>query len=147
MNRAREAVVEADIICATTAATEPVVLGEWLKNGAHINAVGACVPAARELDTAAMLKSRLFVDRRESALNEAGDFIIPQQEGALDESHIHGELGEILLGHMQGRTSAEEITAFKSLGLAIEDLASAQHIYTKMVEKGAGTWVELGGKP
>ncbi|MCI0692883.1 ornithine cyclodeaminase family protein [candidate division KSB1 bacterium] len=146
METAQEAVAEADIICTTTAANEPVVLGDWLKSGAHINAVGACVPAARELDTAAMLKSRLFVDRRESALNEAGDFIIAKNEGALDDDHICGELGEILLGQAQGRTSAEEITLFKSLGLAIEDLASAHHIYTKMLEKGVGTWVELGGK-
>ncbi|MGH7598268.1 MAG: ornithine cyclodeaminase family protein [bacterium] len=145
METAREAVVEADIICTTTAADEPVVLGAWIKNGAHLNAVGACVPTARELDTAAMLKSRLFVDRRESALNEAGDFIIAKKEGALDDNHIRGELGEILLGQVQGRASAEEITLFKSLGLAIEDLASAQHIYKKMLEKGVGTRIELGG--
>jgi ornithine cyclodeaminase len=146
MKTARDAVTNADIICTTTAANEPVILGEWLKTGVHINAVGACVPTARELDTAAMLKSRLFVDRRESALNEAGDFIIPKNEGALDDNHIRGELGEILLGKVQGRTSAEEITLFKSLGLAIEDLASAHHIYTKMLEKGVGTWIELGGE-
>jgi ornithine cyclodeaminase len=142
---ARDAVIDADLICTTTAANEPIVLGDWLKPGVHINAVGACVPTARELDTAAMLKSRLFVDRRESALNEAGDFMIAKKEGALTDNHIRGELGEILLGHAQGRTAAEEITLFKSLGLAIEDLASAQHIYTKMLEKGVGTWVELGG--
>jgi ornithine cyclodeaminase len=142
---AKDAVIGADIICTTTAAAEPVVSGEWLKAGAHINAVGACTPVTRELDTAAMLKSRVFVDRRESALNEAGDFIIPKKEGALDDSHIRGEIGEILLGQIAGRTSTDEITLFKSLGLAIEDLASAQHIYTKMLEKTAGTWVELGG--
>jgi ornithine cyclodeaminase len=143
---ARDTMIDADLICTTTAANEPIVLGDWLKPGAHLNAVGACVPTARELDTAAMLKSRLFVDRRESALNEAGDFIIAKKEGALDVDHIRGELGEILLGQVQGRTSADEITLFKSLGLAIEDLASAYHIYLKMLEKDAGTWVELGGK-
>ena len=145
MPTAKEAVTEADIICTATAAQEPVVYGDWLKAGAHLNAVGACTPITRELDTAAMLKSRLFVDRRESALNEAGDFIIPKKEGVLDDSHIRGEIGEILLGQVQGRTSPEQMTLFKSLGLAIEDLASAQHIYTKMLEKGVGTWVELGG--
>lgn len=145
MKTAREAVANADIICTTTAATVPVVLGEWLQPGAHLNAVGACVPAARELDTAAMLKSRLFVDRRESALKEAGDFIIAKKEGAFEDNHIRGELGEILLGQVQGRTSAEEITLFKSLGLAIEDLASAHHIYTRMLAKGVGAWMELGG--
>jgi ornithine cyclodeaminase len=146
METAREAVVEADIICTTTAATEPVVLGDWMKSGAHINAVGACVPTARELDTTAMLKSRLFVDRRESALNEAGDFILAKKAGALDDHHIRGELGELLLDQVQGRVSAEEITVFKSLGLAIEDLAAAHHIYTKMLEKRLGTWIELGGE-
>jgi ornithine cyclodeaminase len=142
---ALEAVKEADIICTTTAAKEPVVLGDWLKPGAHLNAVGACVPSARELDTAAVLKSCLFVDRRESALNEAGDFIIPRQEGALDDSHILGELGEILLGQIQSRTTGEEITLFKSLGLAVEDLASAHHIYTQMSARNVGTRLELGG--
>jgi ornithine cyclodeaminase len=141
---ARDAVVEADIICTTTAAKAPVVLGDWLKAGAHLNAVGACTPATRELDTAAMLKSRLFVDRRESALNEAGDFIIPKNEGKLDATHIRGELGAVLLGQIDGRTSSNEITLFKSLGLAIEDLASANHIYKKIVEKNAGTWIEFG---
>jgi len=145
MKTAREAVRDADIICTTTATTEPVILGDWIKAGAHINAVGACTPMARELDTAAMLKSRLFVDRRESALSEAGDFIIPRKEGVFDETHIRGELGEILLGQIQGRISSEEITLFKSLGLAIEDLASAHRIYQKMSEKGAGVWFELGG--
>jgi ornithine cyclodeaminase len=145
MPTAREAVDSADIICTTTASAEPVMLGDWLNAGAHINAVGACTPITRELDTAAMLKSRLFVDRRESALNEAGDFIIPQKEGALDDSHIRGELGEILLGQVQGRASSEDITLFKSLGLATEDLAAAHHIYRKISEKGGGAWVDLGG--
>lgn len=143
---AREAVTSADIICTTTAAKEPVVLGEWLKPGAHLNAVGACTPITRELDTNAVVKSYLIVDRRESALNEAGDFIIPRNEGALDDTHIRGELGEVLLGTIQGRTSSQEITLFKSLGLAIEDLASAHYIYTKMAEKSSGTWIELGGR-
>lgn len=145
MVTAREAVSNADVICTTTAAAAPVVMGDWLNPGAHINAVGACTPMTRELDTAAMLKSRLFVDRRESALIEAGDFIIPKKEGVLDDTHIRGELGEVLLGNIPGRTSPQEITLFKSLGLAIEDLASAYHIYTKMSAKGEGMGVELGG--
>ncbi len=142
---AQEAVTGADIICTTTAAKEPIVLGEWLTPGAHVNAVGACTPITRELDTAAMLKSHLIVDRRESALNEAGDFIIPKNEGALDDTHIRGELGEILLGQIDGRTLPEQMTLFKSLGLAIEDLAAAHYIYTKIKEQGAGTWIEWGG--
>jgi ornithine cyclodeaminase len=142
---AREAVEGADIICTTTAAREPVLMGDWLAPGAHINAVGSSVSSARELDTAAVVKSRLFVDRRESTLNEAGDFLIPKKEGVIGDDHIQGEIGEVLLGQVAGRKSPEEITLFKSLGLAVEDVASAQHIYQKAAAKGAGTWIEFGG--
>jgi ornithine cyclodeaminase len=141
---AKEAVIGADIICAVTAATEPILLGEWLSAGMHINAVGACVPSARELDTPAVAKSRLFVDRRESAFNEAGDFLIPKNEGAIDDHHILGELGEILLGKIKGRASSEQITLFKSLGLGVEDVAAAHHIYQKAIVNGLGNWLEFG---
>jgi ornithine cyclodeaminase len=141
-----QAVVQgADIICTTTSSPDPILLGHYLSPGSHINAVGSSVPFARELDTEAVMKSRLFVDRRESTLNEAGDFLIPKKEGAITDSHILGEIGEILLANAQGRKSEEEITLFKSLGLAVEDLASADHIYRKAVARGLGTLVELGG--
>jgi len=142
---ALEAVRDADIVCTTTAAPAPVLLGDWLGPGMHINAVGSSVPFTRELDTNAVARSRLFVDRRESTLNEAGDFLIPQQEGAIDEGHIQGEIGEILLGQNPGRESPEEITLFKSLGLAVQDLATAYHVYHEAKEQGLGTRVELGG--
>jgi len=100
----------------------------------------------RELDTNAILRASLFVDRRESTLNEAGDFLFPKQEGAIDDDHIQGELGEILTGKVAGRKTADEITVFKSLGLAIEDLAAAQHVYQKAQQTGMGTWIELGGE-
>lgn len=145
MVTAREAVADADIICTTTAALEPVLMGDWLAAGGHINAVGSSTPFMRELDTEAVVKSRLFVDRRESTLNEAGDFLIPKKKGAIGDDHIQGEIGEILLGQISGRMSPEEITLFKSLGLAVEDVASAHHIYRKAVEKDLGTWVEFGG--
>lgn len=142
---AEHAVRRAQVICTTTAAREPVVNGEWLWPGAHINAVGSSIPSARELDTEAMVKSRLYVDRRESVLAEAGDFLIPREEGAIDNDHIVGELGELVLGRIPGRTSPNEITLFKSLGLAIEDVASARLIYERAVAEGSGTWIELGG--
>jgi ornithine cyclodeaminase/alanine dehydrogenase-like protein (mu-crystallin family) len=142
---AREAVAGADLICTATAAAEPVLLGEWIAAGAHINAVGSSIATTRELDTAAVLRARLYVDRRESTVNEAGDFLIPKNEGALGDDHIRGELGELLLGTAPGRTTADEVTLFKSLGLAIEDVAAARHIYAKAQQEGAGTWVELGG--
>jgi ornithine cyclodeaminase len=145
MPTARAAVEGADLVCTTTAAPEPVLLGEWLAPGAHVNAVGACVPTARELDTEAVVRARLFVDRRESALAEAGDFLIPKREGALDDAHILGELGDVLVGRVPGRTGAREITLFESLGIAVEDVAAAHHVYEKALREGAGTRVDLGG--
>lgn len=139
----RLAVENADIICTVTSAKEPILLGEWLAAGAHINAVGSSTPAARELDTAAVVRARLFVDRRESALQEAGDFLIPKKEGVIADDHIQGELGEILSGQVEGRNSREEITLFKSLGLAVEDVAAAHYLYQKAVSTGAGSWIEL----
>ena len=146
MATAQEAVTGADLICTVSSAPEPVVKGEWIAPGAHINAVGAFTPKTRELDTAAVVKSRLYVDRRESTLNEAGEFLIPKGEGAINDSHILGEVGEVLLGSVQGRRSPEEITLFKSLGIAVEDLAAADHVLKKAKETGAGTWVEMGGR-
>ena len=143
---AREAVNGADIVCTTTASREPVLHGAWLSPGTHVNAVGASVSSARELDSAAVAQARLFVDRRESALAEAGDFLVPRAEGLIDDSHIVAELGEVLSGAAQGRRNAEEITLFKSLGLAIEDVAAARLLYTRAEALGAGVTVELGGK-
>ena len=146
MESASEAVTGADIICTVTTAKEPVLKGDWLAPGAHINAVGAFTPSTRELDTTAVVKARFYVDRRESALNEAGEFLIPEGEGVIDDSHIVGEIGEVLLGKAPARESAEEITLFKSLGIAIEDLAAAHHIYIKAQESVQGLWVEIGGR-
>ncbi|MEO8336490.1 MAG: ornithine cyclodeaminase family protein [bacterium] len=142
----QQAVEGADIICTTTSAREPILLGEWIAPGAHINAVGSSTSTARELDSAAVSRARLFVDRRESTLNEAGDFLIPKAEGAIGDDHIRAELGELLLGTHKGRASVGEITLFKSLGLAVEDVAAAYHIYERAVERGIGTSVEMGGK-
>jgi len=143
---ARGAVKGADIICTTTGAKEPILAGEWLSPGAHVNAVGACFPTARELDTDAVRRSRFYVDCRESTLNEAGDFLIPRREGAIGDDHIVGEIGDVVLGKVEGRRSPEEITVFKSLGIAIEDLASAHHIYKKAVASDRGLRADLGGK-
>ncbi len=142
---AQDAVADADVICTTTSSAEPVLKGEWIAPGAHINAVGSSVPFARELDTTAVVRSRLFVDRRESTVNEAGDFLFPKKEGVIGDDHIQGEIGEVLIGRVPGRRSADEITLFKSLGLAIEDVASAHHVYTKALESGRGTRIALGG--
>jgi ornithine cyclodeaminase len=140
-----QAVRSADIICTTTAATEPVLDGDWIAAGAHINAVGACLRRTRELDTQAVLQARLFVDRRESALNEAGDFLIPRSRDELNDSHILGELGEVLTNRTPGRTSPDDRTLFKSLGLAVEDLAAAHHIYKKASEDDTLPAMAIGG--
>jgi len=138
-----EAVRGADIITTTTSSREPVVKREWIADGAHINAVGSSIATARELDGATLAAASLFVDRRESTVNESGDYLFALREGAIAEGHIRGEIGEILIGNTKGRTSRGEITLFKSLGLAVEDLASAAFLYEKARELGAGASVEF----
>ena len=129
----KEAVVGADIICTCTASPTPLVSGEWIKKGAHINVVGSCTPVTRELDTAAIVNGKLFTDKYESLFNESGDFLIPKKEGAIGDEHAKGELGEVLTGTKKGRENDEEITVFKSLGLAIEDIYAAEFVYRKLV--------------
>lgn len=143
---AKTAVRRADVVCTVTASREPVLRGEWLRPGAHVNAVGASLPTARELDTEAVRRARVFVDRRESALNEAGDLLIPITEGAIAADHLVAELGDLLTGVAAGRRNDSEITLFKSLGLAIEDLASAHYLHDRAKREAAGTWVEFGGE-
>ncbi|MBI4769619.1 MAG: ornithine cyclodeaminase family protein [Chloroflexi bacterium] len=140
---AQAAVRGADLIVTATNAARPVLRREWIAPGAHLNADGCSTPAARELDTATVAAASLFVDRRESALNEAGDYLIAAREGAVGPDHIRAEIGELLLGTRPGRTSPDEITLFKSLGLAVEDLASAEYLYHQARAKNAGAWVEF----
>lgn len=142
---AEEAVHGADVICTVTASREPVLQGAWVSPGAHINAVGASIASARELDSQTVIQAQLYVDRRESAMAEAGDFLIPRDEGEIDNAHIRGELGELVLGRVPGRTDATQRTLFKSLGLAVEDVACARFIYERALATGVGTWIELGG--
>lgn len=142
---ARDAVAGADIVCTVTSSRTPVLAGAWVAAGAHINAVGASLRDARELDTDALVRSRLFVDRRESALNEAGDVLIPLAEGAITDAHILGEVGELLLGQAAGRQSPTDVTLFKSLGLAVEDVAAAHLVWSEAERRNVGMVVELGG--
>ena len=116
---------------------------EWLKEGAHVNAVGSSIPTTRELDTQTMADAALFVDRRESTVNEAGDFLFPQHEGAIGPDHIRAEIGELLIGAAEGRSSDSELTVFKSLGLAVEDLAAAEHVLRRAEAENAGAVVSL----
>jgi len=137
------AVSGADVIVTATTAREPVIRREWISAGAHINAIGTFSPKAREIDTETMVAASLFVDRRESVFNEAGDYLIATQEGAIGPEHIRAELGDVLTGIHPGRASPNEITLFKSLGLGIEDLAAAAYVFTKAGAAGAGTSVEF----
>jgi ornithine cyclodeaminase/alanine dehydrogenase-like protein (mu-crystallin family) len=138
-----EAVRGADIIVTATSSKEPILKREWIAPGTHINAVGSSIATARELDSATMAASSLFVDRRESTTNESGDYLFALRDGAIRDDHIRGELGELLTGAAKGRTSRDEITLFKSLGLAVEDLAAAAFIYDKVQREGGGTFVEF----
>jgi len=135
------AVDGAAIVCTVTASREPVLHGAWLAPGAHVNAVGASVRGARELDAAAVRDARVYVDSRESARHEAGDLLVPQHDGVIGDDHVVGELGELLLGRVAGRRTPEERTLFKSLGLAVEDVAAARHVYARAAAGGGGTRV------
>ena len=120
-----DAVKDADIINTVTPSAVPVLMGKWVKAGAHINAVGACGKANRELDTECVVKGRLFCDNYDSCKNEAGDYIFPLEEGAVTESHILGDLSEVISGKVTARNNDEEITIFESQGLACEDVVCA----------------------
>jgi ornithine cyclodeaminase len=135
---ASEAVAGADIIVLATSARQPVVRSEWIADGAHICGVGACRPDQREMDTALVARGRLFVDSRTGALAEAGDVLLPIEEGAFDPSHIAAELGEVAAGTIEGRRSPEDVTIFKSLGMAVEDVAAAHLAFVKAAERGLG---------
>ncbi len=142
---ARDAVHGADLVCTMTAARDPILYGDWLSPGAHVNAVGSCTPKTRELDAKAVARCRLFVDRIESALRESGDFLLAKSEGAVGDGHILGELGDVVLGRVPGRMLATDVTVFESLGLAVEDVAAAHHVFEKARGASHATRVELGG--
>jgi ornithine cyclodeaminase len=144
---AEDAVGGADLVCTVTASKDPVLRGEWLSPGAHVNAVGACFAASRELDAEAVRRARFYTDCRESCLREAGDFLIPRDQGVFPDGHLLGELGEVLLGKVPGRVSPGDITVYESLGVAVEDLAAAHAIHRRAIETGTGTWLEWGGPP
>lgn len=141
-----DAVQHADVVCTITSSREPVLEGRWLPPGVHVNAVGASLRTARELDTFAVSRSRVFGDRRESVFAESGDVMIPIAEGAFGESHLLGELGDILADRITGRMSRDDITLFKSLGLAVEDVAALRFIHTRALATGRGVQVNLGGR-
>lgn len=141
---AEEAVRGADVVVLATSSAEPVIHRDWLSPGAHVNAIGASVPSSRELDVETVAACALFCDSRESLRNEAGEFRLAVEQGAIaGEEHVRGELGEVLAGLAPGRTGPEELTVFRSLGLAVEDLAAAERAVSRARALGLGTEVAL----
>lgn len=137
------AVAGADIVCTTTSAREPILFAEMLEPGMHINAVGASIPSWREIDSGVLPLVSPFTDRRESLRSEAGEYIQAVENGLVEHGLVVPEIGEVLNGDHPGRTSETEITLFRSLGLAVEDIASAQLVYERALELGVGTEVDL----
>lgn len=137
------AVRNSDVVVTVTTSKTPVVHGAWLKEGAHINAVGAAIPDARELDNDAICRAKVVTDSMEALFAEAGDVLIPIAEGRMSRDQVHGEIGEIAAGQKSGRTNSTEITIYKSLGIAAEDVVTAKLVYDRARERGLGTELEM----
>jgi ornithine cyclodeaminase/alanine dehydrogenase-like protein (mu-crystallin family) len=139
----RDAVDGADIICTLTKAREPILFGDWIPSGAHLNVVGSSIASSAEIDTAAAARSRFFVDSRNSTVNEGGEYLRALRAGAITASHIAAEIGEVANGTKPGRTSPAEVTLYKSLGVAPQDLASAHYVLEKARAAGIGQLIEF----
>jgi ornithine cyclodeaminase/alanine dehydrogenase-like protein (mu-crystallin family) len=142
---ARAAVLDADIVCTVTAATEPVLQGEWVRAGTHVNVVGSGVAGPAEVDTDLVVRSRFIVDSREGVLAQGAEFLRAKQAGAIADSHIAGEIGEVLAGQIAGRRSDSEITLYKSLGHVVQDLACAWALYQDALPAGTMQMADLHG--
>jgi len=138
-----EVVRKSDILVTATTSNTPVFAGKDLKRGTHINAIGAFRPDMRETDDETILHSTLVVDTYEGCLSEAGDLLIPMNEGKLKRESIHGDLGEVITGRREGRRSPEEITLFKAVGFAMEDVVTAHRAYEKAIREGKGQRIEI----
>ena len=139
----RAGVESADIICTATNSRTPIFNGEWLRDGAHVNAVGAYTTEMRELDSHTIQTARIFVDSHQAAQSEAGDIMIPIARGEFSYDRVAGELGQLVTGELPGRTYESEITLFKSVGLAIQDAVTAARVYAKAQAAGVGRKIEL----
>jgi alanine dehydrogenase len=140
---AEDAVRDVDLLVTSSTAKEPIVKNDWLKAGAHINAVGSHRPDYREIDAATVARAKIVVDSRAAIMAECGDILLAIKEKAIDENHVYGEIGEILAGVKAGRSSAGEVTLYKSVGIAIQDVATANLVYRKALERNIGSHVEI----
>jgi len=127
-----ERVAKADILCTLTSAQTPVLEGAWVRPGTHINAVGSSYAGPREIDRALVLAARFIADSRAGVLAQGAEFLEAREAGAIGDNHVVGEIGEVLLGGIAGRTSADEITLYKSLGHIVQDLAAAQFVHDRL---------------
>jgi ornithine cyclodeaminase len=127
----KEAVSEADIVCTVTSATEPILMGEWVRPGTHLNLVGSSHAGPAEVDSEVVVRSRFIADSREGVLNQGAEFLRAKAAGLVDDKHVVGEIGQVLAGEIEGRRSAEEITVYKSLGHVVQDLATAWALYSE----------------
>lgn len=139
----REAVVEADIICAVSAAPEPILEGRWVAPGTHVNLVGSSTAATREADDTLVARGRLFADHREGVLRQGGEVIHAIAAGVIEESHVLGEIGEVMAGSLPGRRADDEVTLYKSLGAIVQDLFSGWHVYRRAHAEGRGSAVSF----
>jgi len=140
---AEEAVRGADLIVLATSSTSPVVEDAWVSDGAHVISVGACRPDQREMDPGLVARARLYVDSREAALVESGDVVLGIREGRFSEAHVVGEVGHVVLGRVPGRLAETDVTVFKSLGMAVEDVVAADLVFRRAVERGSGAELTL----
>ena len=139
----RDAVRGADIICTTTAAPDPILMGDWVAEGTHLNLVGSSVGNFAEVDGALIARARFFADHREGVLRQGGEYLRARDAGLVDEGHVIGEIGDVLNGVMAGRTAGHDVTVYKSLGHIVQDIASARYIYDRVRDGAAGSKVEF----
>ena len=140
---AEAAVRDADLVVTATTAKTPILNAESLRPGTHVNAVGAHRSDLRELDGATLARAKVVVDSREAIMAECGDILLAIKEKCFTERDIHGEVGEVLAGTKPGRTTAGELTLYKSVGIAIQDVATAHLVYQKALQRGVGTHIEI----
>jgi len=143
VSEVKDATAGADIICTVSKAREPILLGDWITPGAHLNVVGSSIATAAEIDTAAVKRSKFFVDYRDSTIHEGGEYLQALRDGAITSEHILGEIGEVANGSRAGRTDPKDITLYKSLGIAAEDLASAHYVLQQARAQGVGQTVNF----
>ena len=143
VDSAQAAVRDSDLLVTVTTAKDPIVQVEWLKPGVHINAIGSHRPDLREIDGATLKRAKVVVDSREAIMAECGDILLALKEQSIGPADIHGEIGEVLAGTKAGRISPSEVTLYKSVGIAIQDVATAQMVYLKALAQNVGTSVEI----